>query len=253
MMTSERIRTRNAVSAPAIGRVNREHVRALLGADVRRLGPQLARSGAAVLALVVLALATGIGSRGLVAGLVGALLLMHPMFLALQVAKDKIDGTLEFLCTLPVTAASLALVRLVPILVLSAVAGVAAAGAALWTGMPAAMGRGVASVTLGAALLGTLVPAALAAGFLALSVRMRFETLVSLPMVLLLGLTVIGKLADRFVPPATWSALHALAAHPWMPPIALVLVGLALALVIALSFAVLARALASFTPEARGG
>jgi hypothetical protein len=86
------------------GCVDPVHLRALLAADVRRLGPPFARSVAGVLALVALAMVTGIGNRGMVTGLVGAVLVMYSMFLALQLVKDKLDGHLAFLCALPTRA-----------------------------------------------------------------------------------------------------------------------------------------------------
>lgn len=244
---------RGARPVPSPRQIDRAHLATLVAADVRRLGPGVARSAAAVLGVLVLALATGAGKRGFVAGLTGAILTMHPMFLAMQVAKDKVDGTLEFLCALPVTPRTLAAARLVPILALSALAGVAVAAFALWNGAPAALGHPPAVVAATALLVGALVPAALAAVVLALTARLRFEALVSAPMFLLLGLAALSKGLDRAVPPAVWEQLRALAARPWAPAALLALLTALLAATIVLAFGATARTFARFTPEARGG
>jgi hypothetical protein len=229
----------------------RAHLAALLDADVRRLGPSIARSAAGVLGVLVLAAATGVGSRGFVSGLLAALLLMHPLFLAMQVAKDRMDGTLEFLCTLPVTPRTLAAVRLVPILALCGAAGLTFAGLVLWTGATAPLGFGTRAAAGVALLLGTLVPAAGAAALLALAVRMRFEALVRIPMFAIMGLVLLGKLLDRVVPPTAWRALAELARDRGFPAWRSAWRRSALASVIAVAYRLLARALAQFVPDAR--
>ncbi len=239
--------------ASARRRIEPAHVRVLLGQDVRRLGPNSAKATAGVLGVVVLALATGVGGRGFVTGLVVALLVMQPMFLALQLVKDKLDGTLHFLCALPVTPETLAAVRVVPIVAFSALGGSVIAALSVWNGVPAAVGHGPALVAATTLLLGALVPAALASTMLALSARFRFETLVSLPMLLLFGLAALTKVAERVVPAGTGAQLSTLLAQPWVPALLIALLCAALVGVVALAFRVTARTLARFTPESRGG
>ncbi len=235
---------------PGAATVDRAQLRALLAADVRRLGPTVLRSTAGVLAIVVVALVAGVGARGFVAGLVGALLVMQPMFLALQLVKDRMDGTLAFLCALPVRPATLAAVRLVPIVLASVAGGAVATVLAARAGVPAALGGDAALATVAILLLATLVPAALASVVLALGARFRFETLVSLPMLLVFALMVLGKLAGRVAPPGTAERLRALAATGWAPAAAAVVCCALLVVVVALAFRATARTFERFTPEA---
>lgn len=235
---------------PALAAVDRAHLRALLAADARRLGPAVLRSTGGVLAIVAVALATGVGTRGFVAGLVGALLVMQPMFLALQLVKDRMDGALAFLCTLPVSPATLAAVRLAPIVLASVAGGAVATVLAARAGVPAALGGHPGMATAAILLLATLVPAGLASVVLALGARFRFETLVSLPMLLVLALVLLGRLAGRVVPPGTADRLRALAATGWAPAAATVVLCVLLVAVVALAFRATARTFERFTPEA---
>jgi ABC-type Na+ efflux pump permease subunit len=243
-----------AAPGPArTGRADAAHVRALLGADVRRLGPRFALSTVGVLAVLLLSITTGIGSRGFVTGITSALLFMQPMYLAMQIVKDRVDGTLDFLCSLPVTPETLAAVRVVPMAALSLLGGVAAAVLGLWHGVPASLGRGPVTVAATFLLVGALVPAALASVVLALSARFRFETLVMLPMLLVFGVVALGQAVARFVPDGTGAELRLLLTQPWVPAVLIATLCGALIGVVALAFRLTAHAFARFTPEARGG
>lgn len=233
--------------------IDRAHLRALLAADARRLGPIVGRSTAGVLAVLVLALATGAGETGFVVGLVCGLLFMQPTFLAIQLVKDRVDGTLTFLCALPVTPQTLAAVRFVPIVALSVVGGVLATVLATQSGMPARLGGHPAVATAGLLVVATLLPVGSAALVLALSARFKFETLISLPVMLIFGGTALAKIAERFAPAGTGARLLALLAQPWLPAVALATLAALLVAVVVVGFRVTARTFERFTPEARQG
>ncbi len=233
--------------------INQAHVCALIAVDVRRLGPTVARSTASVLAILLIALVTGAGKTGFVGGLVSGLLFMQPTLLALQLVKDKTDGTLAFLTTLPVTPATLAAVRLVPIVAVSVVGGLLATVLAVQAGVPARFDRHPALATAAILLAATLVPAGLASLVLALSARLRFEALVSLPVVLIFGAVALGKIAERYAPVGLSARLRTLLAQPWLPDVAFVTLVAALFLVLVVAFRVTVRTFEHFTPEAQGG
>ena len=112
-----------------------DSLRRLVALEARRAWPTVAHTtllGAA--ALVVLAVA-GWLTRGRVAFLLMVWSLAGPWSLPMNVLRDRLDGGLEFLQSLPVSASLLAGARLLAVVVFAVPAGVAAS-IALWTARP---------------------------------------------------------------------------------------------------------------------
>jgi len=192
-------------------------VRRLISLEARRARPVVLQTTAMVaVAGVVLGLA-GWLTPARAAWVLFAWSLAAPWSLPMSVMRDRLDGGLEFLQSLPLSSGKLAAARLLAAALFSLPAGVAAALAhGLMHPAPVAAGLRGAPAVLGAATVGVAVLAALATG-----IALRLEARAFANGIGMTFVTVIAgqHLVRRFAPGLIPAAV-ALVARPWVPRVA---------------------------------
>jgi hypothetical protein len=175
-------------------------LRALVGVELRRMALfAKGLSGALVAVGVFFTLLEGV-TAGAAVSLFGVAAIAIGLSPSLNVMRDKLDGTLAFLSSLPVEPGVVITARLVSCTLGAALSGLlAAAGAALSApGLPAFLDPGgvVVSVGAGVFLLTTLLSHTL------LAVLLYFDAAQypRLPLFALAGLLAAGAVVDRLVP-----------------------------------------------------
>ena len=222
-------------------------VQALLRVELLRARLFLGRGLPAVAALFGLALlisGAGRAKWGMAMGIFGVSLCMTPPIRALA---EKIDGTLDFLTSLPVSPRELALAQLV------SCAGHTAFGALLWIGAialaappyldapggPQWYASAYVSMWLAATLLSSVAAGALT--------RFRTETMAWLPLALVGAVAAAVALAERIWPEGDQTIIRWLVQNP-NPPLLVALGVMATALALWGAFHLLRAGYAAFRP-----
>ena len=227
---------------------------ALLRVDIKRGAPTTARALAAIAALSLFFVVRGDTAGDSLGIALAATSVMYVMTVPLMTFKDKMDGTLEFLTTLPVSGSVVASSRL-------AAAGLAtlpgAGQIAVAFGLFAAPILGVEAVGPSILYIGALAWIAIAMGsFLAVALIIRFDVtnLLSAPFFLMFaaifgGDWVVSKLFDD--PLASFQAFVAM---PWAPHIVAGLLAISLLSLVGLSFVLAKQGIERYrpTPDAIG-
>ena len=163
------------------------------------------------------------------------------MIVPLGIARDKMEGTLEFICGLPVKAVDIAASRLIAV----------AAFAVPWA-------LGVGALSLAAPAIGSLNPVdvfvltwlalfLLGSCATALFSRYDFETLLGTPIVALLILVALAPRAVRFwLPALTRESLVRLLSQPFAPLMFVGVLAFTVCVASVLAFGVTARGFATY-------
>jgi len=163
------------------------------------------------------------------------------LLVPLGIWRDRLEGTLDFLCGLPVEASSIAASRFI-VVALGALPwsiGVAIAAARL----PAEYSLNPIAVAIVVWLLFTLVGACLAA----LIAKFGIEGLAGWPVIAIGSLTLLGpRLLRHFVPGFSAKQLFELAQRPYASAAAAAILLIMIGLLGTLAFEVTTRAIASF-------
>jgi ABC-type Na+ efflux pump permease subunit len=172
--------------------------------------------------------------------------LAAPWSLPMSVMRDRLDGGLEFLQALPLSAGRLAAGRLLSAVLFSLPAGVVAAvahglthpGLGGWATL-----RG-ASAASGAATVGVAVLAALATG---IALRLEARAFANGFGLAFVSVIAVHHLTRRFAPNLA-GAVAALAARPWMPHVGAVVLPLLAMAAAWLAFRLARSGMERFTP-----
>jgi len=176
----------------------------------------MVRTSGLLAALVLVLQLTGMASPGAVAFLYATIGLSFLVGIATNVVRDRIDGGLEFVVSLPVSAKLVAAARL------AACALVALPAALLMTvglalTLPPVTGQAPTATWSAQLFVGAWVAGSVGAGLLQGSlVRFTQETLARLPLVAMAVIIVVGAGTDRLFPDLD-QRLAALAGEPWLP------------------------------------
>lgn len=193
----------------------------LLALEVRRARPVVLQTTAlAAVALVVLAL-VGWLTPPRAGWILVAWSLAAPWSLPMSVLRDRLDGGLEFLQALPVSAGRLAAARLLAAVAFALPAGVASAVAfslvrAPAPGPPDALRGGL--LTFG---LVTLAVASLAALGTGIALRLETRTFANGVGLAFVAVIAAHHLANRFLP-GLEPGLVGLLGRPWVPRLSMV-------------------------------
>lgn len=201
---------------------------ALAGLEIRRAAPPVLRGLVALVVVLPVLLLAGVTRKDILAAVPAVLGMSFVLAVAMNGVRDRIDGGLEFIQSLPVEPGVAAGARMVACAATCAVAAPLVTGA-LAVVLPDLLGRPpTLSWVLGTALAfwaAFLVVSSLAAGAL---LRFRQEQLQRLPLVFLLVLLAASAGLSRILPdPGRF--VSAAAAAPWFPvaaPVAAWTVGL---------------------------
>lgn len=191
--------------------------RALVALELRRAAFTLRRTlmlaAGAVAALWILGWASS-GRLAFVLVALGITMLMAPV---MSVVKDKLDGGLEFLVSLPADRRVLAGARLLAAGLISVPGGVCCA-VAFWlvsrVVLAAAPGASLPLSLLGVITGGTVLFVGLGIG---VSLRMRASHFANLVFAGLLAVLAAGKVLQSLFPGGKTAVLHMLG-EPWVPP-----------------------------------
>lgn len=190
--------------------------RALTILELRRMRGPMVRSSGLLAALVMVLQVFGMASPGAVAFLYATIGLSFLVGVATNVVRDRFDGGLEFVVSLPVSSGLLSAARL------AACALVAMPAALLMTvglalTLPPATGQPPTATWAAQLFVGVWVAGSVGAGLLLGSlVRFTQETLARLPLVVVALIIVVTAGTDRLFPGLD-ERLVALAGEPWVP------------------------------------
>ena len=208
--------------------------RALTLLELRRMRGPMVRTSGLLAALVLVLQLAGMASPGVVAFFYATIGLSFLVSVATNVVRDRFDGGLEFVVSLPVSSGVVAAARL------AACALVALPAAILMTvglglALPPATGQPPTAAWAVQAFVGVWVAGSVGAGLLLGSlVRFTQETVARLPLIFMAVIVVMAACTDRLFPDLD-ERLAALAGEPWVPAllsgltVAVALGGLALA------------------------
>ncbi len=228
--------------------MDRDVLKTFVALEIRRVLPALRRSTVLV-AVIGLGMALlGLATASRMAWLLGFLAVNYALMIPGQAFRDKLDGTTEFMVTLPVPMSVLAGARLLACALASAPAA-AVITAALGLGLPSVGLRleGV-GVTLELGLAIWLLATTVSYLGLALTTTLRLG---ALNYVLLGGIGVIwggGTLIERLVPDPVGTFTR-LVEQPWFLPAFGTGAVLAIAALLGVSYTLLRIGLERFRPE----
>ena len=230
--------------------MNPNHLHALIALELRRIGPTVLRvQGAALVLAALFAVASSEPHENMLAVLLGTpigVTLVAPM----TVIRDKMEGTLEFLCSLPATAGELVTARFAAA-ALCILPGIALAGAGLaWLPLPAPVAA-VPGELLFTALVGywaalVVVSWLMAAAF----ASFEFARLMRWPLAIaVILLVVLPRVLERVVPDNFNDVMRQAVAQPWAPTAAALLVLALMGTAALVAFAITRRAFANYRPD----
>ncbi|HEX7048753.1 MAG TPA: hypothetical protein VF188_00975 [Longimicrobiales bacterium] len=226
------------------------HFKALLGLELRRLAPTVLRVQGAALVLAALFILLGKAStENLLAAFIGTPIgatLLAPM----TIVRDKMERTLEFLCTLPATAGEIAAARFAAAALAlapgAALAGIAVAAVDLPTPFDVLHGGLLAAATVGFWLLLSIASWVLVAA----AAAFEFARLLRWPLVVVaLAVILLLRIAERVRPADVAVALRDGPIPPWALPAAASVLLVALAAAALFAFAITRRAVARYRPD----
>lgn len=190
--------------------------RALVALELRRVEPQLRRTLTLAAGTALLITLLGWATPGRMAFILLVLGIAGVSAAVMNVVKDKLDGGLEFLVSLPVGRGVLAAARLTAGCILSVAAGVCLT-AAFWMAsrgsLPAASRPPVAVELFGIITGGTVLSVGLGIGT---SLRMRASQFANLVFVGFLAVLVVEKVVAHAIPGGEVTVLSLLG-RPWVP------------------------------------
>ncbi len=184
--------------------------------ELRRMRGPMVRSGGLLAGLVMALQLAGMASPGAVAFFYATIGASFLVGMAANVVRDRFDGGLEFIVSLPVSASVVAATRLaacasvaIPVALLTTVA--------LALTVPPAMGA-APTATWAAQVFGCVWVAASVVSGLLIGGLVRFtqETVARIPLVVMALIVVVAAGTDRFYPDLD-ERLAALAGEPWFP------------------------------------
>jgi hypothetical protein len=179
--------------------MNRTHVDALLLVELRRLMPLFRRLLAGSVALALLFVVTGRASLANMFGLAIGASVGYVMAVPLQMTRDKMERTLEFVAGLPVAPSSIAAAKFAAAAIFVVPAALQIGLALVWYGRGVLAVSGTAIAALSIAVWGVMTGASWL--LLAATSATEPERLLGAPMVGLAGLVVVfSVLGNRLLP-----------------------------------------------------
>jgi ABC-type Na+ efflux pump permease subunit len=176
----------------------------------------MVRTSGLLAALVLVLQLAGMASPGAVAFFYATIGLSFLVGIATNVVRDRIDGGLEFVVSLPVRPRLVAGARMAAC-ALVAVPAASLITLALVLTIPPATGQAPTGTGAARLLVGVWVAGSVGAGLLQGSlVRFTHETLARLPLVAMALIIVVAAGTDRLFPHLD-ERLTALAGEPWVP------------------------------------
>jgi len=230
--------------------VDADAVRALVRVEIQRQWPQFLKMFAVMGAILLVAIFTG-GSRdnGFAAGLGASLLLGLPALAAMQIMRDRLDGSLEFFCSLPVTGETMAAARFTVLAAIALLTAVLNLAALVLTDAAARLDYPNLAVYVGTFGLGWAVPLALGATTCALGSRFRMETVLMLPFGVLICIAAFGATISRYLAASSAAApLRQIFVATWFVPVATLAAFIVCISITLAAFRFTASSLAAFVP-----
>lgn len=221
---------------------------ALIGAELRRLRkPILQGALFAAVAIVVIAISGSLSWTW-----VGGILLWwwwSTLFALISfVLRDQMDGSIEFLQSLPIDRGDLALARLAPVALLSIPTGLSATFTACVAWAHFFPSISPLRLAFGAALSLTTITFLWAGLWLALSLRMANKYVGHMLLLFMAGLVGVAKLVNVYQEPLRRAVETALTA-PWFPPVLSTLVLVLVTLTAWLAFHLTKTGYERFKPQ----
>ena len=189
---------------------------ALISVELRRSAPLVARMAAmVVVVLLILSLTGHAGAENASAILIGSSI-GYLVLVPTGVSRDKLDGALDFLCSLPTSPRTLVIARFAAVCAVVLPGAIQTSAAyALYAPAWASYNRTAGAIAL--FLISWLLLSALGWLLVGLLLRFKLQTLVGAPMLAFgLVIVVISIFGDRMMPAGS-AVMHWVRGHTWLP------------------------------------
>ncbi len=241
-------------STPNSRMVDERHLRALVALDLRRAWPGLRTIGLLTCGTFGLVVFLGKGSiTNMLVIVMGAGLGVATAGIPMTVMRDKLDGTLEFLCTLPTSANTIAGAKFITS-ALGTLPWAVGSGAVVWVmGVPEEFPASVPSAALGGSIVIWITYCLISWWLIALWARFEPEKTGWIPLVALLTLFIVAdplfELLGLSNPVAAMELLRSFLGQPWARAAILLAAGGAATAVSAMAFLLTVHAFATYRPK----